>query len=698
MRFLLAFLLILPSLTRAQGIATLVADSVVVAGDAQLIADGNIDVFYDGTRLSATQITYDRSSDRLMITGPIVITTADGTVLTASQASLDPKLENGILRGARLVLDQQLQLAATQIDRAEGRYSQLYKVAVTSCKVCGRQSPLWEIRAQSVVHDAQARQLYFTNTQFLIRGVPVFWLPKMRLPDPTQTRATGLLIPSLRTTDQLGTGIKLPYFITLGDSRDLKLTPYLSPRTTTLETRYRQAFATGDIEINTAVSRDTLVDANRSYVFAAGEFDVGAGYTLSFAAQTVSDDSYLLDYGYSEQDRLESAVTLERIGENRLNTANLTYYQTLRDDEVNASLPPVVGSFRLEQQRYPASGGTLRFAVSGDTLYRTDDSLGVAGRDMSRLGAELDWTRDWIGASGLVVSANAGLRGDLYAIQDGALDDEDGLRGVPQLGITLRYPLAGTSASGAQNLVEPTLALLWSDSYGITPPNEDSTRSELDQTNLLSATHFAGDDAVETGLRAAAGVTWTRLGAGGAQSTVTFGRILRSTDSGDFNPSSGLDGTSSDWLLAGQYISRDGFRFDGRTLFDDDASITRAATWIGWDTDWLALNAAYIWQAADTTESRPDAVSEWTLDTDVKLSPTWSVSVDTRYDLASDEPARAGLGVVYHNECVTVDLSVSRRYTSSDTVDPSTSFGVSVTLNGFSAAQSSAAPKASCSP
>ena len=301
-------------------------------------------------------------------------------------------------------------------------------------------------------------------------------------------------------------------------------------------------------------------------------------------------------------------------------------------------------------------------------------------------------------ASGLVVSANAGLRGDLYAIQDGALDDEDGLRGVPQLGITLRYPLAGTSASGAQNLVEPTLALLWSDSYGITPPNEDSTRSELDQTNLLSATHFAGDDAVETGLRAAAGVTWTRLGAGGAQSTVTFGRILRSTDSGDFNPSSGLDGTSSDWLLAGQYISRDGFRFDGRTLFDDDASITRAATRIGWDTDWLALNAASIWQAADATESRPDAVSEWTLDTDVQLSPTWSVSFDTRYDLAGDEPARAGLGVVYHNECVTVDLSVSRRYTSSDTVDPSTSFGVSVTLNGFSAAQSSAAPKASCSP
>ncbi len=698
MRFLLALFLLIPTFAASQGAATLVADNVVIAGQNQLIASGNIEVFYDGTRLSAAQITYNQTGDQLTITGPIVIKTSDGTIFTATAATLDPKLENGILRGARLVLNEQLQLAATQIDRSEGRYSQLYKVAVTSCQVCGNQAPLWEIRAEKIIHDEEAQQLYFTNTQFLIRGVPVMWLPKVRLPDPTLDRATGLLIPTFRTTDQLKTGFKLPYFIKLGDSRDLTLTPYLSSQTTTLEARYRQAFRNGEIEINAAASRDAIVNGNRSYVFASGTFDLARDYTLTFDAQSTSDDGYLLDYGYSEQDRLESSITLQRVSENALNQANLTYYQTLRDDEDNGSLPPIIGSFSYETRQSLAAGGTLTYTASGDMLYRPNDTVGNAGRDMSRIGAQVQWSRDWISTSGIVATAHAAVRSDYFSVQDGAASDDEGLRTTPSMGITFRYPLAATYGSGTQHLVEPTLALMWSNSYGITPTNEDSTRTELDQANLFSITHFAGDDAIETGFRAAAGVSWTRLGAKGAASTLTFGRLLRDTDSGDFNASSGLDGTSSDWLLAGQYTAPNGFHLEARTLFDDDASVTRAASRLGWDSDWIAMNAAYIWQAADATESRPDAVSEWTLDTTLMLTPTWSVSLDTRYDIANDRPATAGIGAIYTNECVVVDLSVSRRYTSSTTVEPSTSYGLSVTLNGFSAAGSNAGPQASCSP
>ena len=104
MRIILTFLLMFPTLALSQGAATLVADTVTIQGSTQLIASGNIEVFYDGTRLSAAQVIFDQSSDRLTITGPILIQAPDGTIITADQASLDPKLENGMLRGARLVL------------------------------------------------------------------------------------------------------------------------------------------------------------------------------------------------------------------------------------------------------------------------------------------------------------------------------------------------------------------------------------------------------------------------------------------------------------------------------------------------------------------------------------------------------------------------------------------------------------------
>ena len=75
MRWLLALFLLLPVIASAQGTATLVADTVSITGETQLSASGNVEVFYDGTRLTAQAITYDRSRDTLTITGPILIRT-----------------------------------------------------------------------------------------------------------------------------------------------------------------------------------------------------------------------------------------------------------------------------------------------------------------------------------------------------------------------------------------------------------------------------------------------------------------------------------------------------------------------------------------------------------------------------------------------------------------------------------------------
>jgi len=47
--------------------------------------------------------------------------------------------------------------------------------------------------------------------------------------------------------------------------------------------------------------------------------------------------------------------------------------------------------------------------------------------------------------------------------------------------------------------------------------------------------------------------------------------------------------------------------------------------------------------------------------------------------------ATAGLGLQYDNECVTVDLSVWRSYSSSTSVEPTTNIGFNVGLRGFAA-------------
>ncbi len=686
MRFLVLGLLawLLPGMLLAQGAATLVADTVELNADDQLVASGNVEVFFDGSRLTASQIVFDQPSDTLQITGPIFIRTADGTILTATNATLDPRLENGILQGARIVLDQQLQLAANQIDRREGRYSQLYKAAATSCRVCGTGPALWDIRAERVVHDTQERQLYFENATFRLRGVPVIWLPRMRLPDPTLERSTGFLIPEQRNTNRLGTGIKIPYFVTLGDHRDVTLTPYLSAETTTLEVIYRQAFANGDVRIEGAVSTDTLETASRSYIFADGSFDLNNDYQLSFDIEAVSDDAYLIDYGYADKDRLDSAISLRRVADTSLYQARFTYYQTLRDDESNASLPPIIADISYAQRLRPAFGGTLKYGADIDTAYRYSDVDGDRGRDVTRLGTKGTWQDSWILPAGLLAEVQLGARADLYVIGDDSAYDQADLRVIPYGGAVLRWPLGMQGPWDAMHLLEPVISVSWAETYGGTPPNEDSIRTELDAANLFALSRFAGDDAFETGAQLAAGLVWTRSGAAGGSSTLGFGRVVRQDAPSGFTRSSGLDEQQSDWLVAGQVTLPDGFLFDARSLWDDTGGLTVADSRIVWSNETVSLAANYIWQRRDTAEDRPETVSEWSFDSAFELNEAWTLSLDGRYDVAADRPVSGAIGLEWRNECVTIDVSASRRYTSSDTVAPTTTFGISGSISGFS--------------
>lgn len=696
MRHLLALIFCLfPLLASAQGAATLVADNVFIpAGGQSLIAQGNVEVFFDGTRLSAQRITFDQATDRLTIEGPLFIVTSDGTILTADVASLDPQLKNGILRGARLVLDEQLQLAANQIDRVDGRYTQLSQVAATSCHVCADgDTPLWEIRARRVVHDTEEQQLYFDDATFRVLGVPIFWLPRMRLPDPTLSRATGLLNPRLSTAGGDGVGVKLPYFIRLGDHRDLIVTPLFSTSTNTLEAAFRQAYARGDIEIDAAVSRDDLKDGTRAYLFANGIFDMGSDVVLRFDVEYTSDDAYLLEYGYSSKDRLDSEISLERVRDRDMSQASVTYFSSLRAGEASETLPPLLADLSWERRTTPFWGGTMTFTSDMQSHYRETSALDT-GRDVARIGYGAQWNDSRATDLGLVADATVGFNADYYNVGDDS-DTDDTFRSTIFAQTTLRYPLI-RQTERATHVIEPMVQLAWSAANGGAIENEDSSAVEFDQANLLAQSRFSGEDAVETGLRGAVGLTWTRVGQNGWDSTLTLGRVFRNQIDTSFSTTSGLGNTSSDWLVAGQLRTSAGFAIDSRLIVNDDYDITKTETRAGWSGDKLDLTASYIFLPADVDEDRLADVGEFAIDTAYRIDGVWSFGFDGRYDVLSGEPTSTGLQVGWQNECVTVDFSVSRRFTSSTTVEPSNDFGLEIGLSGFSAGRSGSATPHSC--
>ncbi|KEJ89592.1 LPS-assembly protein LptD [Sulfitobacter donghicola] len=693
---LLLLLLPLRATAQEQSAALLVADELYITRERDLVASGNVEAFQNGIRLSASSIRYNQNGGGLKIEGPITLTEGEDTVIVANSAELDADLRNGILKGARLVLKQQLQLAAVQIDRVDGRYSQLYKTAVTSCRICddGR-PPLWQIRAKRVIHDEVEQQLYFDEAQFRIGRIPVLWLPRLRMPGPTVERASGFLVPSIRSTSSLGVGVKIPYFFKLSEKRDLTLTPYLSSSTTTLEFRYRQSYRNGRIQFDGAITRDDLRPSEtRGYVFGNGLFALPNDFVLNFAIETVSDDGYLDTYGYSSKDRLRTELTISRARRDEYIRASFYNFKSIRDDEENETLPTLVLDGEYERRFFPTSlGGELRTRFEAhshgrisDLAVDSDDADDVVdGRDVTRLSAEIDWLRSFTLRNGLRTDTTVGLAFHTFNISQDDTTAADPSEITPHAAVTLRYPLVKTTASGVSHVLEPVVQLSWTGGDRLDIPNEESTRVEFDQGNLLAMSHFPRADRRERGAMAAVGLGWSRFNPDGWDAQLSVGQVFREDLDTSFSTTSGLNTLSSDLLVAGQVSSKDGIILTGRGLFENDFSLSKAEFRGDYNFDRGRIGGSYVWLQEDADEDRDSEVSEFTLDGSYKINQFWTASADWRYDLASDRASTAGLGLRYENECVTLDLTVDRSYSTSTSVEPSTDFGFNIGLRGFSA-------------
>lgn len=677
------------------GPAVLVADDIQITTDRRLLARGNVEAFQGKTRLTAQAIAYDPDTGRLTVTGPITIDDGAGVKILADQAELSNDMQNGLLLGARLVLNEQLQLAAVQANRVNGRYTQLYKTVVTSCTICADdpRPPLWQIRAKRVVHDEEGQQLYFDEAQLRIRSVPVLYLPRLRVPDPTQNRATGVLLPEIRSDSRLGTGLKLPYFIRIGDHRDLTLTPYLSNRTRTLEFRYRQAFERGRIIVLGALSDDDLQpDDTRGYVFAGGRFELNRDFRLQFDIEAVSDDAYLADYDNFDRDRLDSQIQISRARRDAFIRLSYINYKSLRDDEDDAVLPSDVVEALYERRFFPSAlGGEMRLTAVAHAHQRASDidfdqNLDgvVDGRDVLRFNLEAEWLRTFqIG--GLQAQTRLGVVGGTYMVTDDALAPDHASELSPTAALTLRYPLVKQGAGSARHVLEPVLQVGWIGGSGLDVPNDESTRVEFDEGNLLSLSRFPSRDRRERGVATAVGATWSRMDENGWSLSVTGAQILRQEAQADFTESSGLTGTASDFLLAGQLRLNGGLSVSGRTLFDDGFDITKAEFRGDWSNARVDIGGSFIWIDEDPGIEQFDPIGEIAFDGVYRIDRFWTASLDMRYDIEEGRAATAGAGLAYENECVRVGVSLNRSFADSTTIEPSTSLGLTVSLRGFTA-------------
>lgn len=691
---LLAALVAAPPAVAQQEALQLAAGSLRLEAGNRLVAEGGVEALWRDTRLRAERLVYERGTggapDRLELFGPILLEDGTEVLVLADAAAMTADLRDGLMTGVRMVLDRRLQLAAQELSREGGRISRLERVVASSCQVCAeRPVPLWEIRAARVTHDAETQRLTFEGAAFRLGGRTVAVLPRLTLPDPTVRRATGFLAPDILSSSQLGVGIRQPYFIVLGPDRDLTLSPRLHARgSVTLAARYRQALAAGPVEIEGAMTRDRLRPGQtRGYVAASADLALPADFRFGLQLELPSDARYRSDYGLGGEDIRENTVFVLRRDRDRLDRLRLTQFRIFRDGVDNDRLPNLVLDAVTERRfAMPGLGGTATLAVEALAVTRRSDepAMGI-GRDVARVTARLRWRRDWLLPAGVQIAALADLQADSWRLRQDDSRPAQIDRFSPAMGLELRWPLIRAAPGGARHLLEPVAQLVWAPGGdgAADAPNEDSLLQEFDAATLLALHRFAGRDVRETGPRANLGLRWSRYDPAGWSLSLAAGRVIRTRASDAFPPASGLAGQRSDWLAALRIETVAGLILGARAVIAPDGSTRQQEFRIAYAEDDHAVSVSFVHLQASPAEDRPTRSTELALDARLAVNDNWTALADLRYDVARSEPGRAGLMARFRNECLALDVSLSRRFVSSTSVAAQTEFGLRVDLIGF---------------
>ena len=269
------------------------------SGDIE--ASGNVIVVKDHLILYTNKLIYDASTDSIIIPGKLrLYDNIKKEETYGSYGELSSDLRDGILKSARIIQKQKLQITAGKLEQEEGRYTVFNKAVTSYCKICRENStPIWEIRSRKVVKDNVKDIIIFEDAVFRALGIPIFYTPYLHIPNSHIKRASGFLKPSYIYDNKNGLKIFTPYFITLGDHADILLTPWIkSEGVDTVEARFREKLQFGDLNITHASTIDKQ-SKYRWFLFLNADIPkLPYDFKGSLNLKKTSDATYRSEYGF----------------------------------------------------------------------------------------------------------------------------------------------------------------------------------------------------------------------------------------------------------------------------------------------------------------------------------------------------------------------------------------------------------------
>ena len=434
-----------------------------------VIASGDVELAQGDRLLLADRVTYNEKTSVVTATGNIRLLEPSGDVIFADYSELTDDLAQGFVQQVRVLLTDNSRVAGTEAERTDqGRFMRINRAVYSPCNLCESdptRAPLWQLRANRVVHDKEEKEIIYRDARLEMFGIPVLYTPYFAHPDPSVDRKSGFLSPIFGYGGNLGTFGAVPYYWTIAPDKDATITPLFSTEDgVQLRGEWRQRFESGRLFLDGSIvnadrktsSGEVKEDQWRGHLFGNGLFDLNDTWRTGFDLEKTSDRSYLRRYRISGEDILTSRAFVEGFQGRNYAVANAYQFDDLRENFENEPYVIPLAEAQLLGEPDSVLGGRWSLDLGLVGFQRPE------GQDTQRASVEAGWQREFMADAGFITTVSGSLRSDAYYVTDYVRDndltgqgrEDTELRLFPQGQVTVRYPVARQIGS-VQHVVEP---------------------------------------------------------------------------------------------------------------------------------------------------------------------------------------------------------------------------------------------------
>ncbi len=652
-------------------------------------ATGKVELSQGDRVLLADTVSYNEKTDTVTASGHVNLMEPSGEVLFADYLELTDNMRDGFIQNVRALLSDNSRLAGTAARRVDGNRKELTRGVFSPCALCPddpTRAPLWQIKAVKIVHDEESHDIEYTDATMEMFGIPVAYTPYFRHPDPTVRQRSGLLIPRLGHTSDVGYIIGAPYYWGIGPDRDVTLEPVVyTTDGSMLIGQYRQRFASADLDFKASAAwvderEGGVKTGNKNFqgnIDALGRMDINDTWRSGLQAQRSTDRLYLQRYRLGDPEVLTSRAYAEGFQDRNYAAVNAYAFQDLRANQDRSQTPLVAPYALYSFVGHPDPYGG-RFSLNANALSLSRD----VGPESNRLALTSGWSLPYTAPSGEIYSLSAYLYTDAYYVDDvpdpagSGRPNLSGLTGrvILQTAFNWRYPWARNDGS-LREVIEPMAQFVASPAGGNPAkiPNEDSLAFELDDSNLFSPNRFAGSDRVSTGQRFDYGSNFGLYGSEGGRGTFFFGQSYSLQRNPAFTIGTGAFGNLSDYV--GRLILSPGSYLDLAYRFRvDRKSITFHRNEVGLAGGPNFFRAAITYVQTERNADLPTVgnLREISGGATLRLTQYWSTAGTIVRDLTAAENKTRSLSMraLYSDECFVFAIDYSRRFTVNGTLRP----------------------------